>query len=99
MLLCAALGVRRDDAQGFPPYIRLLAMNENGRAFLHEHAKDSRLPILTKAAAVRELGSRAEHVFSVGASAHDLYCLQMVTSSNICMSEDWKTGPRLVKNR
>ena len=99
MLLCAALGLRRDDAEGFPPYVRLLAMNENGQAFLHEHAKHPPLPILSKAAAVRALGSRAERVFSLGASAHDLYCLQMMTSSNICMSEDWKTGPRLVKKR
>ena len=74
-------------------------MNENGQAFLHEHAEHSPLPILSKAAAVRTLGDRAERVFSLGASAHDLYCLQMMTSSNICMSKDWKTGPRLVKKR
>ena len=98
MLLCAALGVQSGEADGFPPYVRLLAMNERGRAFLHEHAKQADLPILTRPASVRELGSRAERVFSAGASAHDLYCLQMMTSSDICMSEDWKTGPALVKN-
>ncbi len=98
MLLCAALGIRAEDAAGLPPFVRLLAVNEKGRAFLHEHASEASLPILTKASAVRELSSRAEHVFSLGASAHDLYCLQFVTSSDIWLSEDWKTGPVLVKN-
>ena len=98
MLLCAALGIRKEDLEALPPYVRLLAINEKGRTFLHENSVDIALPIVTKPAMARDLGKTADHVFSMGASAHDLYCLQFMTNSVICMSEDWKHGTVLVKN-
>lgn len=96
MLLCASLGVRSEDLQGTPPYARLLACNEKGRAYLAENREDISIPVLAKPAAVKKLGPYAEHVFALGASAHDLYSLQKRPGADIDLDEDWKTGPVIV---
>lgn len=96
MLLCAALGLQAEDQQGRPPYVRLLACNKKGRAYLAERKDAFGLPLLTKPSAVRKLGEAAQRVFALGSSAHDLFMLQYVPCGDIPLGEDWKKGPVIV---
>ena len=93
ILLCAALGISADCTKGEPPYARLLACSERGRAWLGERANGFTIPLLTKPAAVRERGGQAEAVFELGACAHELYKLQFVTNDDKTWGTDWRTGP------
>jgi hypothetical protein len=96
MLLCAALGVSAEDGKGSPPYLRPLAANERGRAFLHGGREERALPTVVKPAAVRALGARCTGVFALGADAHDLYRLASLEPSVFRPEEDWKRAPALV---
>ena len=82
MLLCAALGVRRD-AQA--PYLRVLAANERGRALLHTMRETATLPVITKPAAAREFEE-----FCLTADAHDLYVLAQPDKTP---GQDWRHTP------
>jgi len=96
MLLCAALGIRAEDGRGVPPYLRALAFNERGRAFLGGGREKRALPTLIKPAAVRTLGPRCLKIFTIGAEAHDLYRLASSEPSAFKADEDWKRGPAIV---
>ena len=96
MLLCAALGVCAEDTKGVPPYIRVLAVNEKGRALLRERGEKSAIPILKKPAAARALGERAERIFTLGAGAHDLYRLGCASRAGIQPDADWRRNPAIV---
>lgn len=96
MLLCAILGLRAEDAKGAPPYLRILAANEKGRVLLRERSADSPIPVLTKPAAARSLGGRAERIFTLGAGAHDLYRLGCVSRVGIRPDADWRQNPTVV---
>ena len=56
MCLCAALGVPAELQRSLPPYARILALNDRGRALLHQLAGESGVPVLTKPAVLRERG-------------------------------------------
>lgn len=96
-VFCAALGVEKDMAAGTPPYARLLAANERGRELLGEIKKTSALPILTKPAAVRELGSECVQLFTLGSGAHDLYALGYPTPEERRGGADWRTSPKMIE--
>ena len=85
MLLCAALGVRRDVQS---PYLRVLAANEQGRALLHTMRETATIPVITKPAAARE---NAE--FRLTADAHDLYVL---AQSDKTPGQDWRHTPAML---
>lgn len=93
LLLSATLGVPADCVRQTPPYARLLACGEKGRAYLAEYGEAAGLPVVTKPAVLRSLGGRAEEIFALGAAAHELYRLQFVTNDNKRWGEDWRTGP------
>ncbi|MBR0041210.1 MAG: nucleotidyltransferase family protein [Oscillospiraceae bacterium] len=94
---CAALGVESGMATGIPPYARLLALTARGREILAEIKKTSRVPILTKPAAVRELGGESLRIFSLGAAAHDLYALGYRAQEERRGGADWRSSPRLIE--
>ena len=96
-VVCAALGVKRGMADGTPPYARLLAATPRGRALLGELRKTSAVPIVTKPAAVRELGGESLRVFTLGAAAHDLYALGCRAAEERRGGADWRTGPRIIE--
>ena len=96
MLLCAALGVKGEDSGGLPPYARLLAANEKGRAFLAEMRESIRIPVVTKPASVKKLDQHAQELFSLGSAAHDLYVLQKFSNETTPLGEDWRKGPFVV---
>ena len=83
MLLCAALGVRKSD--GLPPYLRVLAANEQGRALLHDMRTAAALPVITKPADARDLPE-----FRLTADAHDLYVLARPDKTP---GQDWRHSP------
>lgn len=85
MLLCAALGVRRDVQS---PYLRVLAANKRGRALLHTMRETATLPVITKPAAARE---NAE--FRLTADAHDLYVLAQPDKTP---GQDWRHTPAML---
>lgn len=95
-VMCAVLGVRREDNAVLPPYARLLAANENGRAFLAEKRDECSIPLVTQPKAVSKLGERAERVFALGASAHDYYLLGYPYAASQKCGQDYRTGPFLV---
>lgn len=94
LLLFAALGLP-DAARMHPPYLRLLAMNEKGRRYLHT-CGETAIPILTKPGDAASLGREAAEVFAAGAKVHDLFQLQFVTNDNKPWGADWRTGPVIV---
>ena len=96
MCMAAALGINAELAAGEPPYIRMLAADEKGRAYLRQAAAKTTIPVVTKPAAVKNLGVRARTMFAVGASAHDLYTLSFLSIEDRKGGADWRTGPKIV---
>ena len=96
MCMAAALGLNAGLTAGEPPYIRVLAADEKGRAFLRRSAGESPIPVVTKPAVIRQLGGRAEALFALGASAHDLYTLSFLSIEDRKGGSDWRTGPKIV---
>ena len=91
VLLWAYLGLTQADRPEMPPYLRVLGMNETGRALLREIDVLGSLPVLTKPAHVRRLSEEAQRLFELEARAADLYglCLPQVPP---CGTE-WVQGP------
>ena len=88
MLLCAALGVRKCDADALPGYLRVLAANERGRALLARMRKAAALPVITKPADARDFPD-----FRLGADAHDLYVLAQPDKTP---GLDWRHSPAML---
>ena len=97
MSLCAALGVKAGMADGVPPYARLLAASERGREVLREIGEKTRVPILTKPAAVREMSRDIRALFELESSATDLYVLGFTAREERRGGREWRTSPVLVK--
>jgi len=93
MTMCAALGIRREDARGLPPYIRVLAMDEKGKLLLRRMSQSAALPVIIKPASVRELDERSQRLFELGSAAHDLYVLGYANPECRMGGMDWRTTP------
>ena len=93
MTLCAALGVTKALSAGLPPYLRVLAANERGRALLHAMRDAAALPVITKPAAANMLPDNARAVFARTAAAHDLYVL---AKQDKTPGMDWRTSPKMM---
>ena len=96
MCLCAALGVKRGQADGIPPYARILAANETGRAALNIMAEKSLIPLITKPAAVKELSEDCIKLFALESSAHDLYVLGYTAQEERRGNADWRATPKMI---
>jgi len=73
MALAAWLGMEKEEET--LPYLRVLAVNERGRAVLKMMKKTATLPVITKSASVRRLGGELERFFAEEAKYTDLYAL------------------------
>lgn len=98
MLLCAYLGVTRDSKPVRPPYLRILAFNDTGRALLREMASCAAVPILTKPAAVKRMPEEAQRLFALEAGATDLYVLAYPDLQNSRGGTEWRNGAARVRN-
>ena len=95
MVMSAALGLKKGTADGTPPYLRVLAMDERGAALLRRMKKTASAPVITKSAHIRRLDSRAQTVFELGSRAHDLYVLGYADPSHQRGGEDYRFTPFL----
>lgn len=93
MVIAAYLGIKASDSNGLPPYIRPLAFNQKGQELLKQMKTASSLPVITKPASVRELGSREQYVFSIEARATDLYSLAYPSPEERTGGREWTTSP------
>ncbi len=75
IILNCALGITADDAAISVPYIRVLGFGKRGGQMLKEAYKTSSLPIITKAAELKNAGSHAEKIFAAECRAGDIYAL------------------------
>lgn len=96
ILTAAALGLKASDSDGIPPYLRVLAANGRGQALLRDMEARAALPLLTKPAHVRDMGERAERVFSLGAAAADLWALGLCSDADRRGDRDWRAGPAML---
>ena len=96
MLLCAALGITADDAKNPPPYIKVLAMNETGRAIMRKVSKQAELPCISKSAAAKKLENKAKDCFLKEASFTDLYVLAFKNAENRSGGAEWRSSPILL---
>ena len=93
MVTCAALGVRADMLCPVPPYARLLTSTQRGRDLLREMDGKTRVPILTKPAAVKDLPAPAGEIFDLNAAARDFYVLGYEAAEERTGSSDWRASP------
>ena len=93
LCLCAALGINETDRRTIPPYARVLAFNEKGRALLHEADGQAGTPLLIRPSQVSRLGTAAQETFECGANAHDFYTLFYPSAEQRTCGDDWRNGP------
>lgn len=96
MTMCAALGVTADYTDGIPPYARVLAANNKGKAALRIISEKSQIPIITKPATVRELSRECRDIFLLGSGAHDLYVMAYKAYDDRRGEADYRTSPTII---
>lgn len=91
LALCAFLGLTKKKRPQAPAYLRVLGSSERGKQVLKEMKKKAALPILTKPAHIKKLGSEAEALFAWESRASDLFalCFEEIRPCGL----DYITGP------
>lgn len=97
MVMCAALGIKEGDAEGIPPYIRVLAANSRGCAILKQMQEKASLPIITKPAEINSLGAEARACFALERAATDLFVLGFQAAEERRGDRDFRTSPIILK--
>ena len=97
MVMCAALGVKKGDADGIPPYIRVLAMDRKGAALLRTMRRTASLPVITKPARVKDLDERSKAIFELTSRAHDLFALGYEDEKQHVALGDWRSSPAVIR--
>lgn len=99
VLLCALIGIRREDAAGEVPYGRILAMNRRGTEILG--LARGRLPLGTSLVKLRKAGGRAERTALLEERAADIYGLARTCIGSAAEELRAKiavSGSQIVKN-
>ncbi len=91
LLMCAFLGITKDDTASPPPYAKVLAMNERGRQVLHMARDRAMTPIITKPAHVKKLSARAVTMFEHETLASEVYSLALPGWNSVGSMQDWRT--------
>jgi len=91
--MCAVLGIKLEDAETPPPYIKVLAMNKKGMELLGEARNKAKLPIITKPAYVNKLSDEAIRIFNLEASATDFYILAYQNENERVGGREWRQSP------
>ncbi len=97
MCMCAALGITSGMASGTPPYARVLAANEKGRAALRIISEKSRVPIITKPASVKDYSPECRSLFALESAAHDLFVLAFPALAERRGGDDYRTSPYMLQ--
>ncbi len=77
IILSAFLGITNQEVNSLPPYIRVLAFNENGQSMLKEMKNRFFFPVITKYSDVKYLDDNAKKVFMKESLVTDLYNLTL----------------------
>jgi len=96
MCMCAALGIKQGQAEGIPPYARVLAANKTGMSVLKIISDKATIPVITKPATVKELPIECRNLFEQGSAAHDLYVLGYTAKEERRGNADWRASPRII---
>lgn len=75
VMLSLLIGIKKSDMAGFPPYIRVLALNEGGREILAAAKKKAVLPWGTSLAKLSEKSAAAKRFAELESRAADIYAL------------------------
>lgn len=74
-VLSVFLGVDRDIATKFPPYIRILAASKKGLALLSSAKNNSSIPIVTKHGEMQNLSDFSKQIYELQCSSTDKFAL------------------------
>lgn len=96
MVMCAALGVQKDMADGIPPYARVLAANERGREILKLASEKNSIYIISKPAACRGTTPEIEKLMALTAESHDLFVLGSPAQEERRAGSDWRHSPIMI---
>ncbi len=77
IIICAFLGIKKEDVQAPVPFIRVLGFNENGAKVLKKAKETATLPIVTKSSEINALGESAKRVFELECFARDMLSLAL----------------------
>ena len=97
MVMCAALGITKQDYTEDNLYARVLALNEQGGKILRMSDGRRRIDVISKPAAARELGVAQRRMFEKTALSHDLYVLGYNETELRRGEADWVTSPVFVR--
>ncbi len=75
IIICAFLGITKEDVSATVPFIRVLGFNENGAKLLKKAKETAALPIVTKSSEINALGEEAKRVFGLECFARDMLSL------------------------
>jgi len=95
MALHAWLGITEETAEAPPPYLRVLAANEEGRALLRRMSREASLPVITKPAAAKKIGGRTGELFGFEAKVTDQYALMYPEVGERAGGQEWTVGPAM----
>ncbi len=92
--LCAALGISEEMQRKTPPYIRILAADSSGRAFLKQLKKSgSRIPLAVKAADILKTGDAGREAILTDSAIHDIYVLGYTSPEEMICGMDFRHSP------
>jgi len=97
ILMCASLGIQKEDSRQAPPYSRVLAMNNTGKRLLGQAREKAKLPIVTKPASVQKLSGSAIRLFDLESAATDFYVLGYQNENQRSGGQEWRRSPIIVE--
>ena len=77
IIVCALLGIRKEDVLAPVPFIRVLGFNEKGAKILKKAKETANLPIVTKSSEINALGGDAKRIFDLECFARDMFSLAL----------------------
>lgn len=77
IVLCALLGIKKEDVLMNAPYIRVLGFNEKGAQLLKTAKETASLPVITKFSETEGLDDGAKRVFALECFARDVFSLAL----------------------
>lgn len=77
IILSSFLGITEQEVSTLPPYIRVLGLNDNGRAMLKEMKSRFFFPVIMKYGDVKYLDDNAKNIFMKESLATDIYNLSL----------------------
>ena len=86
IILCAFLGIKKDDVALPVPYVRVLGFNEKGAKLLKCAKEKATLPIVTKSSDFKKLSDEANRVFCLECLARDVFSLAL-PEPDVCSKE------------